>query len=145
MISINASQSFRRILPVETRLIKKVLQSVLKEHKHARFDLSLALVDNRTIRKLNRRYLKHNRITDVIAFPLMDDGMNGDKVLGEIVVSVEKAVPEARRRKITVRQELLLYCVHGLLHLLGYDDGNPRARRRMEKKQATILSKYAFK
>ncbi|MCK4908901.1 MAG: rRNA maturation RNase YbeY [Planctomycetes bacterium] len=145
MISINASQSFRRILPVETRLIKKVLQSVLKEHKHARFDLSLALVDNRTIRKLNRRYLKHNRITDVIAFPLMDDGMNGDKVLGEIVVSVEKAVPEARRRKITVRQELLLYCVHGLLHLLGYDDGSPRARRRMEKKQAAILSKYAFK
>jgi len=113
---------------------------ILKEEEYSGSEVSLVLIDNRRIKALNRQYLKKNRITDVISFPLSDrKDPKGDKLLGEIVVSVEKAVKEARRRRIPAQQEVLLYCVHGLLHLLDYDDMTRRKRSQMEHRQNEIL------
>ncbi len=58
---------------------------------------------------------------------------------GEIVISADRAVEEARRRRLDPRRELLLYAVHGMLHLVGYDDATPAARARMRRREAEVL------
>jgi len=106
-------------------------------------DLSLAIVTDAEIRRLNRRFLGHDRATDVLSFRL-DGGPSGKKgFLGEVVVSADTAAREARRRRLPVDEELLRYVAHGILHLLGYDDRRPRDRARMWARQEGELRKLA--
>lgn len=63
----------------------------------------------------------------------------GDRLLGEIIVSIEKAIAEAGKRRIPVAREIALYTAHGLLHLLGYDDHTPADRRRMRRAERAAL------
>jgi probable rRNA maturation factor len=135
MIKIHIA-SRQEYLPVNRSEIEKIYKSVLKEKRYINCSVSLVMVDNSEIRKINKRFLKHNRITDVISFPLSD---SADNLLGEIFVSAQKAFQEARKRKIPPQQELILYCIHGLLHLLGYDDTTPRKKKIMWKKQEALI------
>jgi probable rRNA maturation factor len=96
-------------------------------------NLSVAFVTNAAIRKINRRFLRHDFATDVISFPLDSD------LLGELVISAEYAVGEAAKRKIPVEEELLRYVAHGILHLLGYDDHRPADKARMWARQEREL------
>lgn len=96
--------------------------------RHARCEVSLSvvLVDDPEMHALNRQYLAHDYPTDVLSFPL-----GTRPLVGEVVCSVDTALREARARGHPAADELLLYLVHGSLHLLGYDDHDPGARRRM--------------
>ena len=87
------------------------------------------------IQDLNVRFLKRNRPTDVIAFPLGEDG----DVWGEVVVSVERTTEQARAYGATPGEELARCVIHGVLHLLGYDDGTVRERKRMKEKEEAYL------
>jgi probable rRNA maturation factor len=101
--------------------------------------ISVLFCDNVQIKKLNRKFFKRDSDTDVIAFPIYDEF---DKdYLGEIVTSVEKAVETSVKYGSSWKKELLLYIIHGLLHLLGYDDIKPQDRLVMERKQKCILDK----
>src|SRR6266850_337266 len=73
-----------------------------------RKNLSIAFVTNAAIRKINRKFLRHDFATDVISFPL------GTDLVGELVISAEYAVAEAAKRKIPVEEELLRYVAHGI-------------------------------
>jgi probable rRNA maturation factor len=105
----------------------------------SRSRVSIAFVDDRTIRMLNRRFLGRRSSTDVIAFPIPG---RGNKYLGEVVVSTERAYKEARRRGITFKEELLRYCVHGILHLLGYSE---RPTKVMWRRQEELLEGFLRK
>jgi probable rRNA maturation factor len=123
---------------IDPKALRALCRRLLAEHG-AENDLSLCYVDNAAIRDLNRRYLRRDEITDVLAFPLRGGpGPAEDRLLGEVVVSVEKALAEARRRRIPVEAEIALYTIHGVLHLLGYDDRTPSQKRHMRlgEKQA---------
>ena len=95
--------------------------------------VSIAFVTDPAIRKINRQFLKHDFATDVLSFPL------GGDPWGELVISADYASREARAREIPVEEELLRYVAHGLLHLLGYDDHDPREKARMWKRQEREL------
>lgn len=84
------------------------------------------IVDDPTIRELNRQYLGHDRATDVIAFP-----GDGD-LLGEIACSADTAKRQARARGVPLIDELRLLAVHGFLHLIGHGDLNEKAWRKMK-------------
>jgi probable rRNA maturation factor len=115
--------------------IKRAAKEVLgKKGNGAK--LSIAFVDNNEIRKLNKRYFNSNEVTDVIAFPLNN---HKNALNGEIVVSVETAVDTAGNRSIDIEGEIILYVVHGLLHLLGYRDGNRNDAEIMHDKESRIL------
>lgn len=123
--------------------LKKLLKSILSREGAPAGVFNFILTDNRGIRRLNRRFLGANRVTDVIAFPLSDcRGMPTDRVIGEVVISAEEAKRQARARHIPVDSEVCLYCVHGLLHLLGYDDMIKSKRLKMERKQSEYLSRW---
>ena len=125
---------------IKTSKIKRAVKEVLsKEGKDAR--LSIALVDNNEIKKLNEQYFESNEVTDVISFPLSD---NKNLLSGEIIVSVETAVDTAGKRNISIEGEIILYIVHGILHLLGYDDGNKRDARVMHEEESKILRELGY-
>ncbi|MFZ5364858.1 MAG: rRNA maturation RNase YbeY [Patescibacteria group bacterium] len=96
--------------------------------------VSVALVNNREIQKLNKRYRGKNKPTDVLSFALETPD------LGEIVISLPEAVKSASRLGHSWHREMQFLLVHGLLHLLGYDHETARDRRRMEAVQDKIMS-----
>ena len=107
----------------------------------ADLDFSVAVVDDDRIREVNRTWLDHDRATDVIAFDLRGEGPGPD---AEIVVSMVTARREAASRAHDERTELLLYCVHGTLHILGYDDHDPEEKVRMFARQGEILAALGY-
>lgn len=93
--------------------------------------LGIILVNDAQIADYNARFHQRAGPTDVLTFHY--DGM------GELVISTEQALANARRFHTTPRRELALYVVHGILHLHGYDDGTPNARRRMRAAERRYL------
>ena len=115
------------------------------------YELIITFVDDKYIRKLNNKFLKRNYITDVIAFPMresftMKSFKNGSSivVLGDIVISVERAKVQAKKFRCSFYEELALLIIHGTLHLLGYDDIKKKDTLIMRKKEQEILKTIKF-
>ena len=118
------------------REVRRVLETALRmEGRDA--ELSVALVGDEEMTALNGRFLGRAEVTDVLAFPYSAEG---EPLAGEVVVNAELAAREAAGRGHGAREELLLYLVHGLLHLLGYDDHSAPDRRRMRRREAEVLA-----
>ncbi|MFQ5686663.1 MAG: rRNA maturation RNase YbeY [Candidatus Scalindua sp.] len=125
---------------IKSSKIKRVVKEVLsRERRGAR--LSIALVDNSKIKELNKQYFSTDEVTDVISFPLSN---NKNLLSGEIIVSVETAVDTAGKRNISIEGEIVLYLIHGILHLLGYDDGNEGNARVMHEEESKILKTLGY-
>ncbi len=135
-----------------TDMIKSVCEAVLKEEECG-FDaqISVTLTDNDGIRKLNRDYRNIDRATDVLSFPMLDfDGdeadaeydYDGDMVmLGDIVISLERAAAQAEEYNHSARREIAFLTAHSMLHLLGYDHiDNAEGEKIMREKQNKVLS-----
>ena len=129
-------------LPVAASRLEDHARYVLSSERVRRASLSLALVDDRTIQRLNRTFLGHDWPTDVLSFPLGDP--DDAELSGEIVISAERALAEARDRRVEPMAEVLLYLTHGLLHLCGYDDRTPRQAARMHRREAELLGKLGI-
>ncbi len=113
---------------------KRLAEKILTELGCRDKELSLLFVDDKGIEELNRRYLKREGPTDVLAFPL------GDPLLGDLVISVERAYLQARERGHPLEEELALLLIHGTLHLLGYDHTRSRKEAgRMARKERELL------
>jgi len=133
----------QKLLPIDRKALRAICTAMLRQH-HCDADLSLCYVDDRAIRQLNTRYLGRDDTTDVLAFPLDDDddpppAPDATRMLGEIVVSAETAAREAAARGLPPHAELALYTIHGLLHLLGYDDQTPHDTARMRQAEQQAL------
>ena len=102
-------------------------------------ELSLALVGDRRMADLHRRFMGVAGPTDVLTFPLEEDG-RGRVTAGEVVVCVPEARRQAKARGVSVERELLLYALHGMLHLCGYDDRTDASFAAMHRKEDRILS-----
>ena len=103
-------------------------------------ELSLALVGDRRMSNLHRRFMNVSGPTDVLTFPL-DLDARGRPLSGEVVVCVPEARRRAKERKLPLERELLLYALHGLLHLCGYDDRTTAAFRAMHRTEDQILTR----
>ena len=107
-------------------------------------EISFIFLPGERIRKVNRKYLNHDCDTDVISFSYPLDPSHGEvQPLGDIYISMDMAKRQAMKGKCKVVQELALYSLHGLLHLVGYDDHSPNDRRIMFAKQTKIFRKVS--
>lgn len=143
-IEIINQQKIKRVSLKELSLFLKKAKSLFNisakiKRKKIPAKVSVLLCDNFFIKKLNRKYFKKSGSTDVISFPLPDDFEPG--YLGDVVVSVEKAVSVSKQIGCTWKKELVLYIVHGILHLTGFRDGNKKERATMEARQQKIMNK----
>ena len=125
---------------IKDNKIKQVVEEVLGK-KSSSAKLSIAFVDNNEIKKLNKKYFDSDDVTDVIAFPLNN---HNNSLNGEIVVSVETAVDTADKENVDVEGEIILYVVHGLLHLLGYSDVDRDDAVIMHEKESKILKALGY-
>ena len=107
-------------------------------------ELGLYITDDEEIRELNRQYREVDEATDVLAFGEKAEGFvmpEGYETLGEVVISYTRAAAQAREASHPLEEEVELLFVHGVLHLLGYDDQAPEERARMWARQEEILGK----
>ncbi|MGH7198341.1 MAG: rRNA maturation RNase YbeY [Candidatus Omnitrophota bacterium] len=121
--------------------VRNIVARTLNAEKAQRRSVSVFLTNNKAIRKLNKRFLNHDYPTDVISFRLSPFPFNRD-FLGDLVVSVQTAKAVSKKLRIPFREELARYLVHGVLHLLGYEDGTKKDKIKMEGRQEFILRKY---
>ena len=106
-------------------IIKNRFQALLERLvNHYRLDdpeITLAFVNNKTIQELNRKFLNKNSPTDVLSFPVGEEGADGKYYLGDIIISVPKAQEQALERKHSLEREIEILTIHGFLHLMGYE------------------------
>jgi len=125
------------------RAVREALCTVFELRREPRpikrCEVSIALVTDPEIAELNERWLGHRGPTDVLTFDLRDEP-DPRQIIGEIIISLDTARREAARRGHAWRHEVLLYIVHGLLHLLGYDDARAKHRAEMHAIEDKVLS-----
>ncbi len=128
----------QRHLTLPEPLLAEAVRTVLADHGIAVAQVNLLLVDDAAIRELNRRFLNHDWATDCITFPME---RSEHALEGEIVVSAQTACRQAPQYGLTPEEELLLYVIHGALHLVGYEDTSETARAEMEARQHDYLAR----
>ena len=114
--------------------VRKVIDIAIKNQKLDNLEFNIIIVDNDYIHELNKNYRNIDRPTDVITFALEDyeDGIKLDhRMLGDIYISIDKAISQAEEYGHDLRREICFLAVHGFLHLLGYDH--------MEKEEEEIM------
>jgi probable rRNA maturation factor len=122
-------------LRLSSKEIFQVLQIVYGGEKKNLPSIAVVCTHSRFIRKINREFLKHDYITDVIAFPLGEDG----GVEGEIYVNLDAARRQSREYGVTYIQEARRLLIHGALHLLGYNDQTSNKKKKMSEREEIYL------
>ena len=129
-------------------LVRRACTAVLTlEEFNDPAEISVRFVDDEEIHRLNREYRNVDRSTDVLSFPLGENGVydtnldTGAKMLGDIVISIPHAVSQAERFGHTLQREIAFLTVHSMLHLLGYDHekGGIESVRMREKEEAVLI------
>lgn len=129
------------LVEVDRARLRQVVQGILAEAGIERAAIGVAIVDDARIHELNRRFLGHDCPTDVLSFPLE---RHQQRLEGDIVVSAETAVLQARELGWPAADELLLYVVHGTLHLVDYDDLEPAEAARMRAAERRHLAQVGL-
>lgn len=141
-------------IPTGVRLlVRRCCNAVLTfEDFNEPAEISVTFVDDERIHELNREYRNVDRSTDVLSFPLGENGVydknpeNGACLLGDIVISVETAVRQAENYGHSLQREIGFLTVHSMLHLLGYDHVNGGIEEvRMREKEEHVLTELGLK
>lgn len=119
--------------------IKTAVEVVLSEENlTGNFEVSVSFVTNEEIRELNKDYRNVDSETDVLSFP-MDDEFDGITILGDIVLSTEKIIEQAKDFNHSLEREMIYLTVHSMLHLLGYDHMDSDEKTDMRDKEKEIM------
>jgi probable rRNA maturation factor len=117
-------------------VIRRVADAMLLELELEHAELSVLLTNDTEIHALNVLHRRKDKPTDVLSFPLdegegADGAVSGTRILGDVVISLDTAARQARGRKRELLPEVRFLLAHGILHLIGYDHGNPAEKREM--------------
>lgn len=134
-------------------LVRRCCNAVLRqENFEGSAEISVTFVNNEQIHKLNLEHRNVDRETDVLSFPLGENGVydinhdTGAKMLGDIVISIEKAFAQAEEYGHPLQREIAFLTVHSLLHLLGYDHENGGLEAvHMREKEESVLTQLGLK
>ena len=123
--------------------IRRVARKALKLMGACDIELNVVLVSNQRIRAMNRKYLKRDNATDVIAFDqsLKPAGERKRLVLGDVFISTDMAERNAKEYGTSTKEETELYVIHGILHVLGYRDGTKKEKETMKRKEHELKKK----
>jgi rRNA maturation RNase YbeY len=138
MIRVQVFNAHVRYRLARTPVVKYV-NRVVRGEKHRNADVSVIFIDSRTCRKLNKKYLNHDSVTDVISFELP----GGPSLEGEVYVNLDRAREQARSYKVSFSNEVARLVIHGTLHLTGYMDVTSLGRKQMQGLENRYL-KYWF-
>ena len=136
--AVNLHRAYR----LNERMVRSLAADILRMIRKEPFaDLELIFLDDKAMKRFNKRYAFRDSSTDVLSFRI-DRGEFGQKrFLGEIIISLDTALKNSKVYGTDFTEEVVLYVIHGILHLFGYDDGSERDSREMVRKQNRILDK----
>lgn len=143
-IRMNDEQSIIHVSPDMYRLIEDCLRCAAQLEEVTTGEVSVTIVDDQTIHKLNHMYRKVDHPTDVLSFPLEDDLPLPEEagiapLLGDIVISAPRVAAQAKEFGHSLEREFGFLVTHGFLHLLGYDHDTEAAEARMVRRQEEVL------
>ena len=146
-MTINVANLQKKV-SLNPQRVQKIITTILRREGLKKTSLSVAFVTAQKIRALNQKFLKHSYPTDVLAFDLTEPFLLKSRFLfgkrklsqWEIIISTDAAIQNAKRFKTSVREEMTLYVIHGLLHLLGYDDHRSKDVERIRTKEQELLN-----
>lgn len=127
--------------------IENYVEYLVKELNLDNCMFNIIFITNEEIHKINKEYRKVDRPTDVISFALEDNKdieYKDFRLLGDIYISVDKAIEQARDYNHSLKRELCFLSTHGILHLLGYDHQTKEDEEEMFTKQKELLEKYGI-
>lgn len=126
---------------VDREQLEELIGHVVHEEEAEIHYLGVVLAGHETVLNLNRSYLEHDYVTDVLSFPLREAGDSEPVVVdGEVYVDLDTAAERAPEFDTTVEEEIYRYVVHGLLHLIGYDDQTEDERQKMKEREDRYLA-----
>ena len=150
-VIITNSQNKVRIPTGIRMLIRRACTAVLRmEEFQSDAEISVTFVDNEQIRELNAQYRDKDIETDVLSFPMGENGEydinldTGAKILGDVVISIEKAMEQAELYGHSLEREVGYLTVHSVLHLLGYDHEKPLEKVRMREKEEAVMKQLGL-
>ena len=120
----------------------KVARMIVDDFGFDQSEISIAFVDDPTIRDLNKQYLNHDYETDVISFVLEESETT---LTGQLLVSTDTAEKMGQQIGVPMEHEVLLYVIHGMLHLVGFDDTDPESAEKMRAAEADYLGRFGIK
>jgi probable rRNA maturation factor len=120
------------------RKIEKLVEKVISKENKISGDLNFIVTNDKTLKKLNNKYLKHNFNTDVISFNYEDQSI----LFGEIYVSIDTVKRNAKNYKVSYRIELVRVMIHGVLHICRYEDKNSHEKEKMSELEDWWLRVY---
>lgn len=132
MIDVAHQHLVRRFPRKETT---RVVSAVLRKEGGPRWDVSVVFTDDRHMRRINKTFLGHDTVTDVIAFSLQDTM----EVDAEVYVNLDQAARQALQEEVSFAEEVRRLLIHGTLHILGYRDATKTDRRSMRKREDQYL------
>jgi len=139
VIDINCRS--RKPLP-SPQTFRRLAVFVLKSERVSNARISIQLVDDGLMKKYNADFKKKRGTTDVLSFDFLGPGARRNFVFADVAVSAETAYRRAAELDLSPFEEMFRYAIHGLLHLLDYDDLRPAQRRLMWGRQETLLRKF---
>ncbi len=126
---------------VDVEKLEKILEKMLDYLGLENVEVSVLLVDNQEIKKLNKEWRKKDKPTDVLSFPVDEETPYGCRLLGDIVISIPYAKEHAKEFGNTFQEEMVRLLAHGLLHLLGYDhEKSEEEAKIMFEKEKDLIS-----
>ena len=120
------------------RLLRRMVLSCLQELLQLEFELGVKIVSSPEMARINERYLQHAGSTDVITFNYLEAAQK-KRIHGDIYACIDEAIDQAKRFGTSWKEELVRYVVHGILHLLGYDDRTAQLRKRMKRVEDQLV------
>lgn len=134
-----------RIYSVDKKVPRKKLHQFIKliieDLQLSLISLELNFINSEKITEINKQYLSHDYSTDIITFNYSNDTKQID---GEIFISVDDALMNSKKYKVDLLEEIGRLVVHGILHLIGFDDLTPEKRKKMKIQENRLLKKYKF-
>jgi probable rRNA maturation factor len=137
----NNQKKFKVSLREWKKFVKEILEK-LKLEKGT--EVSITFTNNEEIHQLNKEYRDIDRPTDVLSFPFYNSFNLPVKMLGDVIISLEKADSQSEEYGHSFKREISFLIVHGILHLLGYDHHTPEEEKEMFGLQKELLQEYSF-
>lgn len=154
MIKINNEQDKIVFVKEDSDIIEKIFSDMLdSENIPSSAEVSLVLTDNTEIQELNKEYRNIDSATDVLSFPIYEEtelksikegNIPEQILLGDIVISLEKAEEQSKEFEHSFKRELMYLFVHGMLHLLGHDHLEEDEKKEMRSREEAILEKFSL-
>lgn len=133
-ISVAVSRPYRAI-SVSSAFFRRIAEYVCRRERCRTAELTFVIVDDRDIQTINKKFLRHNAVTDIITFPLEHNSVNA-----EIYINAQQMKRQAKEYGVTMKNEMTRLVVHGILHAIGYEDSTIAGKRKMTARQEQYVA-----